>query len=311
VGSLGLTVWTPNINIFRDPRWGRGQETPGEDPLLSGRYAVAFVENLQGSDPDYVKLSANLKHFHSYSLEEFDGIDRHEFDAVVSDQDLSQTYLPHFEMGVRAGSTGMMCSYNRINGVPGCAAGNFLNDLARDDWGFDGYITSDCYGIDDFVEGHQYSADYAEAVADAFNGGIDFECGLLSRVQAPTAVERGSLQESQIDIALTHQFSVLMRLGYFDPAEGQPYTNITIEVVDSAEHRQHALDMARESIVLLKNDGILPLQSVANIAVIGPNAAVEEELLSNYFGYLPEVISPVEGLERMNVQVGRAIFHLL
>jgi hypothetical protein len=162
-------------------------------------------------------------------------------------------------------------------------------------------MTSDCYGLNDFFQGHNYSANAPEAVADAFNAGIDFECGLQSRNHAQTAIDRGQLEESTIDVSLGHQFKVLMRLGYFDPPEDQPYTNIPIEVVDSAAHREHALEMGRESIVLLKNDGILPLQSKSNVAVIGPNAMAEEELLSNYFGYLPDVTSPLEGLANSGV----------
>eukprot|EP00004_Rigifila_ramosa_P017073 TRINITY_DN4117_c0_g1_i1.p1 TRINITY_DN4117_c0_g1~~TRINITY_DN4117_c0_g1_i1.p1 ORF type:complete len:746 (-),score=162.51 TRINITY_DN4117_c0_g1_i1:23-2260(-) len=304
IGPLGLDAWSPNINLFRDPRWGRGQETPGEDPVLTGRYAVQFVRGLQeGNDTRYIKLGANLKHFHSYSLESYQGVDRHSFDARVSEQDLHQSFYPHFAAGVRGGNPlGMMCSYNRINGVPGCA-GTWL-DLARESWGFQGYITSDCGGIGDFFRdgGHGYVETAPEATAAALQAGCDLDCGLIYDQFIVPAVEQGLLSEAVVDTALRNLVSAQMRLGWYDPPAEQPYNSVAFSVIDSEEHRSHAAQIARESIVLLKNNpvngsSLLPISANARVALIGPHANATDMLCSNYRGTLPHVVSLLEALE--------------
>lgn len=291
----GLTFWSPNINIFRDPRWGRGQETYGEDPFLTGRIGVAFVKGLQGDDPKYLKVVATPKHYAVHSGPE---ADRHHFDAQVTRKDLRETYLPAFRDCVREGkAASVMGAYNRTLGEPCCASKLLLQDILRDEWGFDGYVVSDCGAICDIHAHHHLTNTPAESSALAVNNGCDLCCGDTYSHLA-IAVEQGLITEAAIDRAVTRLFEARFRLGMFDPPELVPYAQIPIEVNDCAEHRELARRAARESIVLLKNDGgLLPLsKDVRTIAVIGPNADALDVLLGNYYGTPSTYVTALEGI---------------
>lgn len=222
---FGLDVWAPNINIGRDPRWGRLQETPGEDPYLSGQYAIHFIRGLEGTvnmTTQYLKLVSTVKHFDAYSLENWEGMDRFHFNAVVSTQDLNQTYLPAFQNAViQGGVHGLMCSYNEVNGVPSCGDPFLLNDTLRNAWGFDGYVVSDCDAIEVMWIDHNYTHSGPQSVAVGLQAGTDLDCGGTYSLYASQAVSSGQLNESTIDQALTRLFSLQMKLGLFDPVEGQ------------------------------------------------------------------------------------------
>lgn len=290
----GLTFWTPNINIFRDPRWGRGQETYGEDPYLTARLGVAFVKGLQGEDPVYLKTVATPKHYAVHSGPEDE---RHHFNAEASERDLRGTYLPAFEATVReAGAYSVMGAYNRTNGEPCCASTTLLQKILRDEWGFDGYVVSDCGAIRDIFANHQVVGTPEEAAAMAVTNGCDLNCGEVYK-SLLIAVAKGLIAEATIDKAVTRLFTARFRLGMFDPPERVPYASIPIEVNDSAEHRALALQMAQESIVLLKNEGLLPLpKTLKKIAVIGPNADDPIVLLGNYNGFPSVSVTPLEGI---------------
>lgn len=291
----GLTFWSPNINIFRDPRWGRGQETYGEDPYLSGRLAVAFVQNLQGDDPQAFKAIATPKHYAVHSGPE---ADRHHFNAECSDRDLRETYLAAFKTAVvEGGAWSVMGAYNRFRGEPCCASPLLLETILREQWGFEGYVVSDCGAIEDIHLHHKVVETAEEAAALAVNAGCDLCCG--EAYQALTgAVEQGLIDEATIDRSVGRLFEARIRLGLFDPPERAPYANIPIDVVDSPAHQALALQAARESIVLLKNDGLLPLDEaqIRRIAVIGPNADDAEVLLGNYNGTPSQPVTPLAGL---------------
>ena len=292
---LGLTFWSPNINIFRDPRWGRGQETYGEDPYLTGRLGVAFCKGLQGDDPKYLKLVATPKHYAVHSGPE---PLRHTFDAVVDERDLRMTYLPAFEACVREGNAySIMGAYNRTNGKPCCASEPLLNDILRDEWGFEGYVVSDCGAIWDIHANHKVVRTPEEGSALAVKAGCDLNCG-QAYTHLVKAVEKGLIIEEQIDTAVKRLFTARFRLGMFDPPEIVPYARIPISVNDCAEHRALALEAARKSIVLLKNDGdLLPLRGdLRRLAVIGPNADVIAVLLGNYFGTPSKAATPLDGI---------------
>ncbi|HWC59055.1 MAG TPA: glycoside hydrolase family 3 C-terminal domain-containing protein, partial [Verrucomicrobiae bacterium] len=303
----GLTFWTPNINIFRDPRWGRGQETYGEDPLLTSEIGIQFVQGIQGDDPNYMLAMACAKHYAVHSGPE---PDRHRFDANVSERDLFETYLPQFERVVREGKVaGVMGAYNAVDGVPCCANSFLLTDLLRKKWGFDGYVVSDCDAIHDIWgrQQHHYVNTPEEAAAAAVKAGCDLCCGgdynALVR-----AVQQGLITEKEIDGALTHTLWTRFRLGLFDPAEKNPYAKLTIKDNDTPEHRQIALEVARESLVLLKNDGILPLNrsKLKRVAVIGPNANSTSMLHGNYHGSASHPISILNGIKQLagtNIEV--------
>ena len=291
----GLTFWSPNINIFRDPRWGRGQETYGEDPYLTGRIGVAFVTGLQGDDPTYLKLVATPKHYAVHSGPEKD---RHHFDAQVSPKDLRETYLPAFRDCVVEGeAVSVMGAYNRTNGEPCCASKTLLLDILRDEWGFDGYVVSDCGAICDIHAHHQVTNTPAESAALAVNKGCDLECG-NQYSHLMIAVEQGLISEEAITTAVTRLFEARFRLGMFDPPEMVPYARIPYEVNDCAEHRELARQVARESMVLLKNEGnLLPLRKDLKwVAVIGPNADSLDILLGNYYGTPSKYVTPLEGI---------------
>jgi len=291
----GLTFWSPNINIFRDPRWGRGQETYGEDPYLTGRLAVAFIQGMQGDDPHYYKVIATAKHFAVHSGPESS---RHSFDAKPSARDLEQTYLPAFRMAIVEGKAdSVMCAYNRIDGAPACASHDLLVKRLRGEWGFQGYVVSDCGAIADIFRFHKTKPNAAEASAAAVKAGTDLTCGNEYRALAD-AVKSGIIAESEIDRSLQRLFVARFKLGMFDPPERVPFSKIPYSVNDSLEHRKLALEAARKSIVLLKNDGTLPLKpSVRKIAVVGPSANDAESLLGNYNGTSSKHVTPREGIE--------------
>ena len=292
----GLTFWSPNINIFRDPRWGRGQETYGEDPYLTARLGVQFVLGLQDDDPVYLKTAACAKHFTVHSGPE---ADRHHFNALASDRDLLLTYLPAFEALVREGGVaGVMGAYNRTNGEACCASRALLQDLLRDAWGFEGYVVSDCGAIRDIYKHHKIADSPEEATAMAVKAGCDLNCGCTYE-HLLAAVGRGLLSESDIDRALVHLMSNRFRLGMFDPPDRVPYANIPYEAVDSPANQALALEAARQSLVLLKNENhLLPLpKDLRTIAVIGPNADDPLVLRGNYFGTPSESVTVLKGIQ--------------
>jgi beta-glucosidase len=281
----GLTLWSPNINIFRDPRWGRGQETYGEDPYLTARLGVAFVEGLQGDDPRYLKTVATPKHFAVHSGPESA---RHTLNVPVSAHDLEDTYLPAFRATVmEAHAASLMCAYNSVDGQPACANTMLLQQDLREKWHFQGFVTSDCGAIEDFysAKGHHFSTDAAHASADAIKAGTDISCGGEYVEGLKSALAQNLLPLSAVDTALGRLFTARFRLGLFDPPALVPYAQLPFASVDSEENRNLALQAARESIVLLKNDHhALPLESPKNIAVIGPNADSLAALEGNYNG---------------------------
>ena len=291
----GLTFWSPNINIFRDPRWGRGQETYGEDPTLTARLGVQFVKGLQGDDPHYLKTAACAKHFIVHSGPE---ADRHHFNAQVSERDLKMTYLPAFEALVcEAGVAGVMGAYNRTNGEACCASPRLLGEILQGSWGFEGYIVSDCGAIRDIYLHHQLVETPEEAAAMAVKAGCHLNCGCTYE-HLMGAVGRGLLTEGDIDQVLRRLFTVRFQLGMFDPPDKVPYAQIPIEANQSPANQALALEVARQSMVLLKNDNhLLPLKkSLGSIAVIGPNADDPLVLRGNYFGTPMESVTVLEGL---------------
>jgi beta-glucosidase len=292
----GLDFWAPNINIFRDPRWGRGQETYGEDPFLTARMGVAFVTGMQGDDPHYYKVIATPKHFAVHSGPEST---RHTADVKVSKHDELDTYLPAFRATVtEAKADSVMCSYNSINGEPGCANEFLLQDQLRGKWGFKGYVVSDCGAVRDIFSGHHYKPSQPEASAISLKRGMDNECIGDDYKPFLDAVKQGFLNESDIDVALTRDFTARMKLGMFDPPEMVPYSKIDESELDSTEHRAMARKMADEAMVLLKNDGVLPLKNPnVKIAVIGPLANQTRVLLGNYNGIPSHTVSILEGLQ--------------
>lgn len=294
----GLTYWTPNINIFRDPRWGRGQETYGEDPYLTGQMGMAIVRGLEGNDPHYLKSVACAKHYAVHSGPEGN---RHEFDARPSLYDLWDTYLPAFrDVITKANVHGVMCAYNRLDGKPCCGNDPLLVDILRNQWKFNGYVTSDCWAVTDFAHHHKTHADDMVAVSDAMLAGTDLECGNLYQLLAE-GVRKGLHSERDVNVSLARLLTIQMKLGMYDPQEQVPYARIGREVIECDAHRQHAARMARESMVLLKNDRhLLPLQAskVKRIALIGPNADNGQAQLGNYFGVPSEIITPLKSLQR-------------
>jgi beta-glucosidase len=300
----GLTIWSPNINIFRDPRWGRGQETYGEDPYLTSRLGVAFITGLQGNDPKYLKTLATPKHFAVHSGPE---LTRHSVDVSASRHDMEDTYLPAFRATVMEGKAGsVMCAYNSLNGQPACVNGSLLQEHLRHDWGFRGYVVSDCGAVKDVFDGHHFSKSIEEGVSVTLKAGTDLICGSpLSRVSYARAailkaVQQGLLAEADIDVALRRLFTARFRLGMFDPPSMVPYSQITPAENDTQAHRQLALDTARESIVLLKNkDRFLPLQKTySTIAVIGPDADNLDALTGNYSGTPSKPVTILAGIRQ-------------
>jgi beta-glucosidase len=311
----GLDFWSPNINIFRDPRWGRGQETYGEDPFLTGRMAVAFVTGLQGDDPKYLRVIATPKHFAVHSGPE---LTRHSIDVQVSKHDMEDTYLPAFRAAItEGGAQSIMCAYNRVNGQPACANKFLLKDELRGVWKFNGYVVSDCDAIVDMFNGHHFAISMAEAAADALKAGMDNECADFFTVATSNsdylpyldAVKQQLISEKDIDLALKRLFTARFRLGIFDPPEMVKYAQTPASEIDSDAHRAMALRAAQESMVLLKNDGVLPLHSdLHNIAVFGPLAESISVLHGNYSGTASHATSALDGI-RAQFASAQVTFH--
>jgi len=303
----GLTFWTPNINLFRDPRWGRGMETYGEDPYLTSRMAVQFIRGLEGDDPKYLKTVATAKHYAVHSGPEST---RHEFDARVSETDLRDSYLPHFEAAIKEGGAfSVMCAYNSVDGLPACANPRLLGDILRGEWGFRGYVVSDCGAVGDIYGGHHAAKTATEGVAMAVKAGTDLDCG-MEYLNVVPAVRQGLLTEKDVDTALRRLLTARFKLGMFDPPEMVRWAQIPYSVNDSAEHQKLALEVARKSIVLLKNEGgVLPLnRATKTIAVIGPNADAVDVLLGNYNGEPSHPVTPLAGI-RQKVGAGTQVLY--
>ncbi|XP_010676949.2 probable beta-D-xylosidase 7 [Beta vulgaris subsp. vulgaris] len=315
--AKGMTFWAPNINIFRDPRWGRGQETPGEDPWVAGKYAMQFVRGLQGDSfeggqmPGHLQASACCKHFTAYDLDRWNGFTRYRFDAQVTAQDMADTYQPPFESCIHQGrASGIMCAYNRVNGVPNCADYNLLTRTAREKWSFDGYITSDCDAVSLIHQAQGFAESPEDAVGDVLKAGMDLNCGSYLLNYTKSAVEQGKVVEAEVDRALENLFAVRMRLGLFNgnPKDLQ-YGSLGPADVCTQESKALALEAARQGIVLLKNkDKLLPLpkEQTFSLAVIGPNADAALTLLGNYRGRPCNSISPLQALQSY---VENTIYH--
>lgn len=312
----GLTFWSPNVNIFRDPRWGRGHETYGEDPYLTSRLGVAFVKGLQGDDPKYLKTAACAKHYAVHSGPE--GL-RHEFDAQVSQKDLWETYLPAFEACVKEGHVeAVMGAYNRTNGEPCCGSPTLLQKILRDTWGFQGHVVSDCWAIMDFHTHHHVTATAPESAAVALKAGCDVNCGIVY-LHLQAALDEGRITEEDVDRSLLRLLITRMKLGMFDQPEHVPYAAIPASANNTKAHQEKNLRAARKSLVLLKNDHVLPLcpSKLRRIAVIGPNADSREALKGNYYGDADRYTTVLEGIQNYLVgtdvevaySLGCVLFH--
>ncbi|XP_021888495.1 probable beta-D-xylosidase 5 [Carica papaya] len=315
LGRAGLTFWSPVINVVRDPRWGRTQETPGEDPFVVGRYAANFVRGLQdvrGTEhiPDLnarpLKVSACCKHYAAYDVDNWKGVDRLHFDARVTEQDMVETFLKPFEMCVKEGDvSSIMCSYNRVNGIPTCADPKLLNQTVRGDWGLRGYLVSDCDSIEVMVDNHQFINDTNEdAVAQTLKAGLDLDCGNYYPKFTMSSIRQGKVSVEDVDKALRNLYMLMMRLGYFD---GSPeFKNLGKKDICSSRNIDLAVEAARQGIVLLKNDnGTLPFDrnTIKNLAVVGPHASVTDIMIGNYAGTPCRYITPTDGFSTYtNVQ---------
>lgn len=290
----GLSFWTPNINIFRDPRWGRGQETYGEDPYLTSRIGVAFVKGLQGDNPNYLKLAACAKHYAVHSGPERL---RHEFNALPSKQDLWETYLPAFKALVDAKVEAVMCAYNRTNNEPCCGNTFLLQDVLRKKWDFKGHVVSDCWAINDFYKGHKVVSTVEQSVALALNKGVDLNCGDEYETGLMKALRDKLTTEKQVDVALSALLTTKIKLGMFDQPGSNPYDNLSVKEINSESNRALARKVAQKSIVLLKNNGVLPLKKdLQKYFVTGPNATSIEALHGNYFGINNSYSTILEGI---------------
>ncbi|KAI1867610.1 hypothetical protein JX265_007412 [Neoarthrinium moseri] len=309
----GLDYWTPNINPYRDPRWGRGQETPGEDSFHIKSYVKALIKGLQGDDPDYIKVVATCKHFAGYDIEDWNGNERYEFDAIINPQELSEYYMQPFKACARdAKVASIMCSYNALNGVPTCASSYILQDILRDHWNWtdDGfYVVSDCDAIQNVYMPHNHSPTREGAAADSLVAGTDLDCGTYYQLHLPGAYEQGLFDDAVIDQALVRIYSAQIRLGMFDPTSSSAYRSLAFANVNTPESQDLALKAAEEGIVLIKNDGILPLQIPSNgsitLAVIGPWAnATAAQMQGNYAGIAPFIHNPLYAASQLvNVNV--------
>ncbi|KAL9237215.1 hypothetical protein vseg_011795 [Gypsophila vaccaria] len=303
-GTAGLTYWSPNVNIFRDPRWGRGQETPGEDPTLSAKYAASYVTGLQGNyGKNRLKVAACCKHYTAYDLDKWKGFDRFHFNAIVSKQDLEDTYNVPFKACVVEGKVAsVMCSYNQVNGKPTCADPDLLRNTIRGQWHLNGYIVSDCDSVGVLFDSQHYTRTPEEAAADTIKAGLDLDCGPFLAVHTEGAISQGLLTEGDVNQALMNTITVQMRLGMFDgEPSAQPFGNLGPEHVCTPAHQDLALQAARQGIVLLKNElGSLPLSTSRHrtIAVIGPNAQATTTMIGNYAGVACGYTSPVQGISR-------------
>ncbi|KAJ8440837.1 hypothetical protein Cgig2_000725 [Carnegiea gigantea] len=300
-GMAGLTYWSPNVNILRDPRWGRGQETPGEDPVVAGVYAARYVRGLQGNDGDRLKVAACCKHYTAYDLDNWSGVDRFHFNAKVTKQDIVDTFDVPFRECVKEGKVAsVMCSYNQVNGIPTCADPNLLRNTIRGDWRLNGYIVSDCDSVGVFYSNQHYTSTPEEAAADAIKAGLDLDCGPFLGAHTEDAIKKGLLSEADVNNALTNTLTVQMRLGMFDgPPSAQPYGHLGPADVCTPAHQELALEAARQGIVLLKNHGpSLPLSRIRHrtVAVIGPNSDVTVTMIGNYAGVACGYTTPLQGI---------------
>jgi len=305
----GLTFWSPNINIFRDPRWGRGMETYGEDPYLTGRMGVAFVKGLQGDDPKYLKVVSTPKHYAVHSGPE---TDRHAFDARTDERDLRETYLAHFKACIEeAKAFSVMCAYNRYEGEACCGSSRLLTKILREEWGFEGYVVSDCDAIRDIFEGHKVVQSSPQAAALGIKSGCDLNCGNEYK-SLLEAVKSGLIKEEEVDVSVKRLFRARFRLGMFDPQDMVAYAKIPYSVVDCKKNKELSLEAARKSIVLLKNENnILPLRKdLSTIAVIGPNADDVEVLLGNYNGTPSHPLTPLEGIRQKVAKKTKVLYSL-
>ena len=308
----GLDFWTPNINPFKDPRWGRGQETPGEDPYHLSSYVHALVNGLQGGyAPEIKRVVSTCKHFAAYDMENWNGNFRYQWDAHVSSQDLVEYYLPPFQSCARDSNVGaVMCSYNAVNGVPSCANEYLLQDVLRDHWNWTNeqqWVTSDCDAVQNVFLPHNYSSTRVSAAAAAFNAGTDINCGTYYQHHLPDALAQGLINETRLDEALVRQYSSLVRLGYFDGPESM-YRNLTFADVNTPHAQQLARQAAAEGIVLLKNDGLLPLQlsNATSLALIGGWATATTQMQGNYYGVAPYLHSPLYAAQQLGIEVNYA-----
>ncbi|KAE8454440.1 hypothetical protein EG329_000062 [Mollisiaceae sp. DMI_Dod_QoI] len=296
----GLNYWTPNINPFKDPRWGRGQETPGEDPFHLSSYVNNLITGLQGGldAQPYKKIVATCKHYAGYDLEDWHGNERYGFDAIISSQDLREYYLPSFQTCARDSEvSSIMCSYNAVNGVPTCADDYLLQTILREYWNWtaeDHWITSDCDAVENVYNPHNYTSTPEQAAADSLNAGTDLDCGTFYPENLGSAYTQGLYNMSVLDRSLIRRYASLIRLGYFDPPSAQPYRQLNFTDVSTNASQALALKAAEEGIVLLKNDGTLPLSpTIKSIALIGPWAAATTQMQGNYFGVAPYLHSPL------------------
>jgi len=303
----GLTFWSPNINIFRDPRWGRGHETYGEDPFLTAELGIAFINGIQGDNPNSLKAIACAKHFAVHSGPE---ADRHSFDARCDEYDLWNTYLPQFEAAVKAGVESVMGAYNRTQGEPCCGSQMLMVDILRGKWGFDGHYVSDCWAIEDFHKHHKITEGPVDSVALAVQKGCDLCCGDVM-VMGVEAVQSGKLDEALVDQAVERLFVARMKLGLLGAKENKKFTNIPYEVVDSDAHHVLNLDVTRRAPVLLKNDGALPLdfKTLKKIAVIGPNADSRRALEGNYQGTATRYVTVLEGVRQIAAKTDTQVMY--
>jgi beta-glucosidase len=305
----GLTFWSPNINIFRDPRWGRGQETYGEDPYLTSRLGIAFIKGMQGNDPHYFKTIATSKHYAVHSGPE---ITRHKVNVDATPEDLTNTYLYAFHATLTEGAAySVMCAYNRVNGAPACASTFLLQDTLRQAWKFPGYVVSDCDAVEDIYAGHHYTDSLAAASAKAVKAGTDLDCGKAYE-SLVEAVHKGLISEAEIDRAVVRLFVARIRLGMFDPPDRVPFSKIGLDQVASTAHQRLALEAAEKSIVLLKNENnVLPLARRARkIAVLGPAADDPDAMLGNYNGTPTHIVTPLQGIETEFGKRGKVQFAL-
>jgi len=295
VQYMGLTFWTPNINIFRDPRWGRGQETYGEDPFLTSRMGTAFVKGLQGDDPRYLKTSATAKHYAVHSGPE---AGRHEFNAVIDEKDLRETYLYAFKTLVDNGVESVMCAYNRVNGEPCCTSHTLLSNILLKEWGFNGHVVTDCWALDDIYARHKVMPDAVHVAAAAIKAGIDLDCSTMLQDEALKAVKMNLLSVKDIDKALSAILRTQFKLGFYDDQSQVPYHTYGADSVNNPAHIALARKIAQQSMVLLKNDAhILPLSKskYSSVMVVGPNATSYDALVGNYHG-VSKVVNFVEGI---------------
>jgi len=309
-GRAGLDFWTPNINIFRDPRWGRGQETPGEDTFLSSEYVYYLINGYQkGEDPKYYKIVADCKHYAGYDLENWGGNERYGYNAIISELDLVETYLPSFKSCLKDAQVGSaMCSYNAVNGVPACANNMLMNDVARGRWNWQGWITSDCNAISGILDNHHYVKNHSAQVQVALRGGCDIGCDSALAQYAAAAVADHSINDGDLDLALTRTFVSLVQLGYFDSPVNQPYRQYGADKVATQNSTALSLRAAQESLVLLKNDGFLPLDmsKFKSVAVIGPNADSPGAQIGNYAGRACFMNTPRNSLKTLGLTVNYA-----